>query len=143
QAPVADLSVRAEGYGFPGVIVDGNDVLAVLEATQSAAARARAGQGPTFIEGKTYRYRGHYEGDPMVYRSPEELAEWRQRDPVATFRARLLAEGLAAESELAAIEQSVQAQLDEAVQFAAAGPQPRPESALDGVYHNTHHGRVF
>ena len=74
QAPVRDLSIRAAGYAFPGVIVDGNDVLAVYEATQEAVDRARAGEGPTFIEGKTYRYRGHYEGDPMVYRSKDEMA---------------------------------------------------------------------
>ncbi|MEW5960588.1 MAG: thiamine pyrophosphate-dependent dehydrogenase E1 component subunit alpha, partial [Chloroflexota bacterium] len=68
QAPLADLSRRADGYGFPGVVVDGNDVLAVYQATRIAVARARTGDGPTFVEGKTYRFRGHYEGDPMVYR---------------------------------------------------------------------------
>ncbi|MCG3206562.1 MAG: Acetoin:2,6-dichlorophenolindophenol oxidoreductase subunit alpha [Anaerolineae bacterium] len=143
QAPVADLSIRAEGYAFPGVIVDGNDVLAVLEATQAAVDRARAGQGPTFVEGKTYRYRGHYEGDPMVYRTKEEMAEWRQRDPISTFRQRLLDAGLAAEAELAEIEAGVQAELDAAVEFAANSPQPQPESALEGVYGDTHGGRVF
>ncbi len=143
QSPVADLSIRAEGYAFPGVIVDGNDVLAVVEATQAAVERARAGQGPTFVEGKTYRYRGHYEGDPMVYRTKEEMAEWRQRDPISTFRQRLLEAGVAAEAELDAIEAAVQAELDEAVEFAANSPQPQPESALEGVYGDTHGGRVF
>lgn len=143
QAPVADLAIRAEGYNFPGVIVDGNDVLAVYEATKTAVQRARAGQGPTFIEGKTYRFRGHYEGDPMVYRSKAELESWQQRDPISSFRGRLIEAAVAGEAELQAIEAQVQAALDEAVQFAAASPQPEPESALAGVYYQTHNGKVF
>lgn len=143
QAPVADLSIRAKGYGFPGVIVDGNDVLAVFEATWAAVERARAGQGPTFIEGKTYRQRGHYEGDPMVYRPKEEMETWRGRDPLLLFQNRLLEQEVAAEAELQAIREQVQDTLDEAVQFAAASPPPEPESALEGVYFDTHNGRVF
>ena len=143
QAPVKDLSIRAAGYAFPGVIVDGNDVLAVYEATRAAAARARTGDGPTFIEAKTYRHRGHYEGDPMVYRDKAELEEWRRRDPIATFRQRLLDERLAVAEEIAAVEQQIQALLDEAVEFAAASPLPDPGSVLDGVYADIHGGRVF
>jgi pyruvate dehydrogenase E1 component alpha subunit len=143
QSPVADLAIRAEGYAFPGVIVDGNDVLAVYQATQVAVERARAGQGPTFIEGKTYRFRGHYEGDPMVYRSKEEMETWRQRDPIPAFRGRLLEGKVASQDELGAIEGEVQAMLDEAVQFAADSPRPEPERALEGVYGETHEGRVF
>ena len=143
QAPVADLAIRAESYAFPGVIVDGNDVLIVFEATRTAVERARAGEGPTFIEGKTYRYRGHYEGDPMVYRTRHETEAWRKRDPLAAFRRRLLDEGPVTEAELETFKAQVQATLDEAVQFAANSPQPKPEAALDGVYHDTHDGRVF
>jgi acetoin:2,6-dichlorophenolindophenol oxidoreductase subunit alpha len=143
QAPVADLAVRAQGYAFPGVIVDGNDVLAVYEATLAAAGRARAGEGPTFVEAKTYRYRGHYEGDPMVYRTREEMESWRQRDPIAAFRQRLLEEAGIPDHRLEAIREEVMVTLDEAVQFAADSPQPEPESALEGVYHDTHGGKVF
>jgi pyruvate dehydrogenase E1 component alpha subunit len=143
QAPITDLAIRAEGYAFPGVIVDGNDVLAVFEATQTAAVRARAGDGPTFIEGKTYRYRGHYEGDPMVYRSKEELEQWRQRDPITLFRQRLLEVGLATEAECDTITGQVFDTLDEAVQFAVDSPQPEPISALEGVYFDTHGGSVY
>lgn len=142
QAPVADLARRAEGYGFPGVVVDGNDVLAVYEATKSAVERARAGEGPTFIEGKTYRFRGHYEGDPMVYRSKAELEAWRSRDPLPAFRQRLLDDGIEG-AEIEALEAEIQAGLDEAVAFAADSPPPEPESALEGVYADTHEGRVF
>jgi pyruvate dehydrogenase E1 component alpha subunit len=143
QAPIRDLARRAEAYGFPGVIVDGNDVLAVYEATQQAVERARAGQGPTFIEGKTYRFRGHYEGDPMVYRSKEEMEAWRARDPIVQLREALIVGERATEEELAAIDAEIQALLDEAVRFAAESPAPAPASALDGVYGDTHDGRVF
>ena len=143
QAPVADLAIRASSYAMPGVTVDGNDVLAVYEATQAAARSRRAGGGPTLIEGKTYRQRGHYEGDPMVYRSKAEMDEWKGRDPVVAFRARLLTEAGMPEAEIVAVEQAVQAVLDEAVAFAAASPKPAPETALAGVYGETHGGLVF
>jgi len=143
QAPIADLARRAEGYGFPGVIVDGNDVTAVYNVTQTAHARALAGEGPTLIEAKTYRFRGHYEGDPMIYREPGELKAWQARDPVPTFRAQLLASDLFDEAQLTKIEASVQAQLDEAVAFAAAAPIPAAEEALQGIYADTHEGLVF
>ena len=143
QAPVADLAIRAAGYAMPGVTVDGNDVLAVYEATRAAVERARAGLGPTLIEAKTYRQRGHYEGDPMVYRSKAEMDEWKRRDPVVGLRGRLLAEAGIPEAEIAAIEQDVQAILDEAVAFAVASPKPAAETALAGVYGDTHGGLVF
>jgi pyruvate dehydrogenase E1 component alpha subunit len=143
QAPVADLAVRAEGYGFPGVVVDGNDVLAVYQAVRKAAELARAGEGPTFIEGKTYRYRGHYEGDPQIYRLPGEMEEWIARDPVSNYRQRLLGLELFDEPALEGIEAAVQQQLDEAVAFANASPIPKPEEALHGVYADTHDDQVF
>ena len=143
QAPVADLAIRASSYAMPGVTVDGNDVLAVYEATKIAAERARMGDGPTLIEGKTYRQRGHYEGDPMVYRSKDEMEAWKRRDPVVAFRARLLAEAGIPEADVIAVELAVQAALDEAVAFAAASPKPAAETALAGVYGETHEGLVF
>jgi pyruvate dehydrogenase E1 component alpha subunit len=143
QAPVADLAIRASSYAMPGVTVDGNDVLAVYEATLAAAARARGGDGPTLIEGKTYRQRGHYEGDPMVYRTKAEMEEWKGRDPILAFRARLLQGAGTPESDLSGIDAQVQALLDEAVAYAAASPRPSVETALEGVYGDTHAGRVF
>jgi len=143
QAPIADLARRAEGYGFPGVIVDGNDVLAVYEAVAAAAYRARSGEGPTLVEAKTYRFRGHYEGDPQIYRKPGELEAWQARDPIALFRRRLLATDLFDEPELTEIEAGVQAELDEAVAFAETAPRPAPEEALAGVYGDAHDGLVF
>jgi pyruvate dehydrogenase E1 component alpha subunit len=143
QAPVRDLAIRAEGYGFPGVTVDGNDVIAVYDATVTARERALAGEGPTLIEAKTYRYRGHYEGDPMIYRPKGELEEWRQRDPIPVFRLRLIQSGIVSEGEIEELMGSVQEQLDEAVQYAAAAPIPVAEEALQGVYADTHNGLVF
>jgi TPP-dependent pyruvate/acetoin dehydrogenase alpha subunit len=143
QAPVTDLAVRAEGYGFPGVIVDGQDVIAVYQAVRKAAERARAGEGPTFIEAKTYRYRGHYEGDPQIYRLPGEMEEWRARDPIPAFRQRLLEAGVFDGAGLIKIEAGVQEQLDQAVAFAQAAPLPQPEEALQGVYADTHAELVF
>jgi pyruvate dehydrogenase E1 component alpha subunit len=143
QAPITDLARRAESYAFPGVIVDGNDVIAVYEATQVAADRARTGEGPTFIEGKTYRHRGHYEGDPMLYRTREEVEQWKRRDPIETFRARLLGAGVAHLDALDAIDQEVQGVMDDAVRFAAASPPPTLDTVTEGVYGDTHGGRMF
>ena len=126
-----------------GLSVDGNDVLAVYEAVRMAAERARAGLGPTFIEGKTYRQRGHYEGDPMVYRTQEEMEYWKARDPVVLFRRRLLEAGIFDERTLENIRQEVLHQLDEAVAFAKSAPIPQPDEALLGVYGDTHDGLVF
>jgi pyruvate dehydrogenase E1 component alpha subunit len=143
QTPIADLALRAEGYGFPGHIIDGNDVVAVYEATTEARSRALAGEGPTLIEAKTYRLRGHYEGDPQVYRLPGELEAWKERDPVPTFREQLLVANILDESQLVEIEDSVQSELDEAVTFAVESPIPAVEDALKGVYADTHEGLVF
>lgn len=143
QAPVADLAVRAGGYGFPGVIVDGQDVLAVYQAVKEAAGRARAGEGPTFVEAKTYRYRGHYEGDPQVYRLAGEMETWRAQDPIPAFRQRLLDAGVFDDAALKEVEAGVQAQLDEAVAFAKAAPVPQPDEALQGVYADSHGDLVF
>ena len=143
QAPIRDLAKRADGYGFPGVIVDGNDVTAVYDAVINAHERALAGEGPTLIEGKTYRYRGHYEGDPMVYREPGELEEWKKRDPIPAFRLRCIEFEIISEGELEEIMGDVQGQLDEAVAFATNAPIPVADEALQGVYADTHDGLVF
>lgn len=143
QAPVADLAIRAESYAFPGVIVDGNDVIAVYEATKEARARALAGDGPTLIEAKTYRQRGHYEGDPQVYKPKAEREEWLKRDPIPAFRKRLVASGLMSDADLDKHETEIQSQLDEAVEFASEAPVPEVADAMKGVYGDTHEGLVF
>ena len=130
-----NVAERAAAYGLPGVLVDGNDVLAVHAAAGEAVRRARAGDGPTLLECRTYRTRGHAEGmRDAGYRTPEEVAEWKTRDPIARFRERLLAEGLAGEEDLAPIDAAVQALVEEARRFADASPWPDPATVLDHVY---------
>jgi pyruvate dehydrogenase E1 component alpha subunit len=143
QAPIADLAIRAEGYAMPGVIVDGNDVIAVYQAVSAAAARARAGDGPTFIEGKTYRWHGHYEGDPQVYKPSGELQEWQQKDPIRRLATALIGAGIVQTSWPDQVRDEVRSQLDDAVRFAQESPHPAPNEALAGVYADTHEGKVF
>ena len=114
---VADF---AKPYGVPGVVVDGNDVLAVRAAAQTAIDRARAGEGPTLLECETYRWRGHFEGDPARYRPKEELKDWEGKDPVAAFRTKLIGEAGVAEDELAQLEQEVEDSVEAAAAAAKA-----------------------
>src|SRR5438045_4701360 len=129
-----DIADRAAGYGMPGVTVDGLDVFAVYEAAGEAVARARRGEGPTLIEAKTYRYYGHFEGDTILYRTKEELDAYRQRDPIGVLRRYILEHTIASEQELDAINDRVQARLEQAWEHAEAAPWPAPEEALDDVY---------
>jgi pyruvate dehydrogenase E1 component alpha subunit len=130
---IARISDRAAAYGMPGETVDGNDVEAVYDAAERAVARARVGQGPTLLECVTYRWRGHFEGDPQPYRTQDEVAEWKTRDPLLRAEARLRALDLADDAALARIAAEVAAVVDEAVAFARAAPLPDPRSALEDV----------
>jgi TPP-dependent pyruvate/acetoin dehydrogenase alpha subunit len=134
QMRIKDLAQRAAAYGIPAKIVDGNDVLAVHEATRAACARARAGGGPQMIEAKTFRMKGHAEHDDAGY-VPKELFEaWRQKDPIDRFERHLLGSGLAERAELDAIAAEVAARIEADVEFALASPFPPPERAAEGVY---------
>jgi 2-oxoisovalerate dehydrogenase E1 component len=125
-----NLASKAAAYGLPGVRVDGNDVVAVWKAAGEAVRRARAGEGPTLIEALTYRQVGHQEGDPVIgwARTQEEWDEWFKRDPVPRYRKSLLESGIA-EDELKAIEEEIDALLQEAADFARKSPQPDPSTA--------------
>ncbi len=130
-----DIADRAVGYGIPGVIVDGNDVLAVYEVAGAAVRRARSGGGPTLIECKTYRTRPHSEGmRDGSYRSVEEIESWKARDPIRQLYATLTSQDLADEQALAAIDAEVQAQVAEAYEFAKNSPYPDGATALDHVF---------
>ena len=131
---VPDIALRAQGYGFPGVVVDGNDVLAVRQAADQAVQRARAGEGPTLLEAKSFRIRPHSAATPTESRDPELIAHWQGRDPIRSFAARLGREhGVAAEV-LAGIEAEVEAEIEAAVQFALTSPAPEPQAAFSDVY---------
>lgn len=131
---IRDIADRAAGYGIPGVVVDGMDVIAVYNAAATAITRARAGQGPTLLECKTYRYPGHSRGDPGNYRSKEELEAWRRRDPIEQCRRLVLAKYPQNEARLAAIEQACQRAVEEAVQFAQQSEEPPGEACLEHVF---------
>ena len=131
---VHDLSLRAAGYGIPGVRVDGFDVLAVYVAAVTAVARARAGDGPTLLVTESYRIDGHYAGEPEVYRDRAEVAEQRANDPIPRFRAHLEGEGIVEAAELDAIGAEVAREIEEAIAFAKASPEPDPATALDYIY---------
>jgi pyruvate dehydrogenase E1 component alpha subunit len=129
-----DIAVRAKGYGIPGVIVDGQDVDAVHEATAAAVARARAGEGPSLLEFKTYRYRGHSRTDPAKYRAEGELERWKERDPIAILGARLVSEGVASSDEQREWHEQIQAEVDASAERAAAAPVATFEEIEDYVY---------
>jgi acetoin:2,6-dichlorophenolindophenol oxidoreductase subunit alpha len=131
---IDDVADRAESYGFEGVAINGNDVLAVYQSTQGALARARNGHGPTLIECKTYRWHGHSEHDKAFYRTDEELAMWKSRDPIPTFTTFLQARNVLSADKLKEIEQRVTATIDEAVEFALNAPDPVPEEAVRDLY---------
>jgi pyruvate dehydrogenase E1 component alpha subunit len=134
---LGDLCLRAGAYNMPGVSVDGNDVLAVRQAMLEAVARARKGEGPTLLENKTYRVRGHFEGDPQKYRDQAEVLTWQEKnDPVARFAQVLAKEQLLTKKKSKVIWDEVKAELDAAIQFAQESPFPKPEEALEGLYAN-------
>jgi len=132
--PIADLARRAEPYDFPGIVVDGQDVDTVHAATVEAVERARAGGGPTLLEMKTYRYRGHSRSDPAKYRPEGELDAWKGRDPIEILGAKLVSEGTLSEADQGAIRTETQAEIDAAADRAAAARYPTLEETERYVY---------
>jgi pyruvate dehydrogenase E1 component alpha subunit len=129
------VASRAKAYGMLGVEVDGQDVIAVHEVAKQAILRARDGGGPTLIECKTYRYVGHHEGDPGTdYRTREEVQQWKLRDPVKIARKALLDAGSVSEGDLQSVEQELEHEIDQAVEFAEKSPEPPADSVTEHVY---------
>ncbi|GAA0276789.1 alpha-ketoacid dehydrogenase subunit alpha/beta [Actinomadura nitritigenes] len=128
----APLSARAAGYGIGYEHVDGNDVVAVTDLVASVVERLRAGSGPVLVEAETYRWHGHYEGDPERYRSPGELADWKKRDPLLVSRRRLTAAGVRDEA-VDAVEVEIEAEIESAVEAARQASAPAPSSLFDHV----------
>ena len=131
---IKDVAKRAQAYGISGITVDGNDVLAVYEATREAVELARKGEGPTLIECKTYRHKGHSRWDPATYRPKEEVEEWLNRDPIRRLKRQLLETGSLSETEAKKTEEAVADAVESAVRFATESPYPLPEEALEDVY---------
>ncbi len=133
--PVRDIAVRAASYGMASAIADGMDFFDVHEQAGAAIARARRGEGPTLLECKTYRYFGHYVGDPLTYRTKEECDEWRERrDPLMQFEARVTAEGVVEPGNLRRIDAEIDTEIADAVRAAQEAPEPEPGDLLIDVY---------
>jgi pyruvate dehydrogenase E1 component alpha subunit len=131
---IENIADRAAGYGMPGLIVDGNDVLGVYRSTCEAVEKARKGEGPTLIECKTYRHKGHSRVDPAKYRRKEEVAEWLAKDPIKRLKEKLLRDDVLERGEIDGMEKRALTQVEEAVKFAIESPYPAPEEALQDVY---------
>ena len=130
----ANISDRAAGYAMPGVVVDGNDAVAVYDSVVEAKKRALSGQGPTLIEYKTYRWRGHGEADPQLYQPRDEIARWQAACPIPRLRADMLAQGLVTAAEVSRMEEGVADIVREAVRFAEESPYPEPHEAFEDVF---------
>jgi pyruvate dehydrogenase E1 component alpha subunit len=133
---IVDVADRAAGYGMPGVIVDGMDVMAVYEAAGEAIARARAGKGPTLLECKTYRFYDHVgvRGMGLTYRTDEELKEWQKRDAILAFEAQLIKMKVTTKAKINNVYAKVNAEITAGIKFADESPYPEPEDLLKDVY---------
>jgi len=131
---IKDVAQRAMAYDIPGVVADGMDVFDVYQKTGEAIDRARTGGGPTLVEAKTYRFMGHYVGDPQTYRSKDEVEQWKKRDPIAMFRKRVVEEGKITAVELDAIDAAIAKEMEQAVEFARQSPEPEIEAALQDIF---------
>jgi len=128
------LADRAKAYNIPGIVMDGNDVIAVYDTVSEAVEKVRNGEGPILIESLTYRWRGHSRSDARAYRTREEEAEWREKCPIRRFKERLISEGLLTEEGFKELQKKVDDDLNNAVEFAKASPFPDPEDLLTDVY---------
>jgi len=134
---IKDIAIRGVAYDIPGVIVDGMDIVAVYDEVGKAVKRARGGGGPTLVECKTYRFRGHMEGDPNLgtrYRTKQEINEWLKRCPIKLFKERLLKEKIMKESEMRAVEEEVIMRLQEAFEYAKESPFPEVAEMYEDVF---------
>lgn len=131
---VEDIYVRAQSYNMPGYKVDGNDVIEIDKVVGEAVERARNGEGPTLIELKTYRWLGHWTGDPQVYRTKEEVQEWKLKCPIKRLKNYILENGIANEAELDELDEKAQKQVDEAGDFALNSSEPDPSTVMEDVF---------
>jgi len=131
---ITNIADRAAAYGMPGCVVDGNDVLIVYEAACAAVERARSGKGPTLIECKTYRHKGHSRVDPAKYRAKEEVQGWLDRDPIKRLKQKVLNDHILSNEEINTIEKEASAKIEASVKFAVESAYPAPEEALEDVY---------
>ena len=129
-----DIAIRAKGYGIPGVKVDGNDILAIRERIKEACGNARTGKGPTLIECETYRWKGHSKSDANLYRTKEEIEEWKKKDPIERFKQFLIKDKTATAEKLDELQKQAKSELEEAVEYAKNSPEPDPATIFEGLY---------
>lgn len=131
---IENISERAKAYGFPGVTIDGNDMIEIMNTTEEAVERARSGNGPTLIEMKTYRWKGHSKSDARLYRTREEESEWKEKDPIKRFQDVLIAAEVFTAEDAEAIRKQSKKDIEESVEFAKEGPMPTKEDLLTDIY---------
>lgn len=131
---IENISERAKSYGFPGVTIDGNDIVEVMNAVNQAVDHARNGNGPTLVEMKTYRWKGHSKSDAKLYRTKEEEAEWKEKDPIKRFKETLIDAGVFNEKEAEEMRKSAKKEIEKSVEFAEEGPMPTKDDLLTDVY---------
>jgi len=131
---IPNISLRADSYGIPGITVDGMDVLAVHKAASQAALRARSGEGPSLIECSTYRFKGHFIGDPGQYRPAGEVLEWQKKDSIERLRQVLVKRQVLGKTQIAAIEKEVSQKIQDAERFAMGQPEPPAKDAFADIY---------
>lgn len=131
---IDQLSTRAKSYGFPGVTIDGNNLVEVINTAHIAVEKARNGEGPTLIEAKTYRYKGHSKSDEQLYRTKEEVNKWRERDPITTYEQLLLTNNVVNEANLHVQKELALKEVDAAVRFAEKSEEPNLDDVLADVY---------
>lgn len=131
---VEHIATRAKSYGIPGVVADGNDVTEMLNVTQEAIERARNGEGPTLIEAKTYRWKGHSKSDAKKYRTREEENEWRAKDPIKRYKELLIEKGVVTEEKAEEVRKEALQEIEDAVKFAEDGPFPTEDDLLTDVF---------
>lgn len=131
---IEDVAARAESYGIPGKVVDGNDVFDVMNGVSEAVDRARTGQGPSIVEAKTYRWKGHSKSDAKKYRTREEEQEWRAKDPIARLRDALIQEGLLTEEGATEIKAAAKKEIEDSVEFSKQSPMPTIDDLMEDIY---------
>jgi pyruvate dehydrogenase E1 component alpha subunit len=131
---INDIADRADSYGMKGVIVDGMDVIEVYEAIKDIIDDVRNCKGPVLVEAKTYRYKGHFEGDPQYYRTKEEINEWIKKDPIVALETKLLNEKIASEEEMENIKKNVAERVEKAIAYARKSPEPSSDTALNYIF---------
>lgn len=131
---IKDIADRAKAYNIPGVIIDGMDVIGVYQEMNKIINDVRNGEGPVLVEAKTYRFRGHWEGDPEVYRTKDEINEWKKKDPILQLEKKLLSDRILTLTEIENLKKEIATKIDEAVEFSKKSPYPLKEEAMDYVF---------